>query len=103
MVAVLAAPSVVESLNIVVAVASATHVLLVFGEITLPHGTAQTRFAVQQMTHGKYKAFFWSSLVLGAIAVATPWLGVFAAGAGLIGLLLFEHAYVQAGQSVPLA
>jgi hypothetical protein len=29
----------------------------------------------------------------------------FTAGAlgGLVGLLLFEHAYVQAGQSVPLA
>ncbi len=102
-VAVMAAPAVVESLYIVVAVASATHVLFVLGEITLPHGTAQTRFAVQQMTHGKYKAFFWSSLVFGVIAVAAPWLGVFAAGAGLIGLLLFEHAYVQAGQSVPLA
>ena len=38
-----------------------------------------------------------------AVAVATPWIGVGAAGAGLVGLLLFEHAYVQAGQSVPLA
>jgi hypothetical protein len=26
-----------------------------------------------------------------------------AAVAGLVGLLAFEHAYVQAGQSVPLA
>jgi len=32
-----------------------------------------------------------------------PWLGVAAAPLALAGLLAHEHAYVQAGQVVPLA
>jgi hypothetical protein len=32
-----------------------------------------------------------------------PWLGSLAGLAGLLGLLAHEHAYVQAGQAVPLA
>jgi hypothetical protein len=46
--------------------------------------------------------FFWWSVILVAVGVAAPWLGflaVFPLGA----LVLYEHAYVQAGQSVPLA
>jgi hypothetical protein len=35
--------------------------------------------------------------------VFAPWLGIAAAPLALAGLLLHEHAYVQAGQSVPLA
>ena len=35
--------------------------------------------------------------------VAAPWIGVVAVPFALIGLLAHEHAYVQAGQSVPLA
>jgi hypothetical protein len=41
--------------------------------------------------------------VLVAAAVAAPWIGVAAAPLALVGLLAHEHAYVQAGQSVPLA
>jgi uncharacterized membrane protein len=50
---------------------------------------------------------FRSGLVLVALALAAPWLSaslvVAAALAALAGLLAHEHAYVQAGQSVPLA
>jgi hypothetical protein len=35
--------------------------------------------------------------------VLTPWLGPAAAAAALLGLLAYEHAYVQAAQAVPLA
>jgi len=38
-----------------------------------------------------------------AISVAAPWIGVAAAPLALAGLLAYEHAFVQAGQSVPLA
>jgi hypothetical protein len=38
-----------------------------------------------------------------AAAVAAPWIGMTAAPLALAGLLAYEHAYVQAGQSVPLA
>jgi hypothetical protein len=38
-----------------------------------------------------------------AVAIAAPWLGAAAAPFALAGLLAHEHAYVQAGQAVPLA
>ena len=47
--------------------------------------------------------FFRVGLVGVAVAVAAPWIGVVAVPFALIGLLAHEHAYVQAGQSVPLA
>jgi hypothetical protein len=37
------------------------------------------------------------------VAIAAPWIGVAAVPFALLGLLAHEHAYVQAGQSVPLA
>jgi hypothetical protein len=55
------------------------------------------------MTRGRYAGFFWTGLVLAAAAVAAPWIGVAATPLALLGLLAHEHAYVQAGQSVPLA
>jgi hypothetical protein len=42
-------------------------------------------------------------VVLAAVAAAAPWLGPWAAVPALLGILAYEHAYVQAGQSVPLA
>jgi hypothetical protein len=42
-------------------------------------------------------------VALGAVAIAAPWLGALVAPLALAGLLAYEHAYVQAGQSVPLA
>ena len=62
-----------------------------------------SRLAVEEMTAGKYRGFFWIGVLLVALAAAVPWLGVLAAAPALAGLLAHEHAYVQAGQSVPLA
>ncbi len=45
--------------------------------------------------------FFAVALV--ALGAAAPLLGPAASALALAGLLLHEHAYVQAGQSVPLA
>jgi hypothetical protein len=47
--------------------------------------------------------FFWVSVAAVLVAVAAPWIGLAAVPFALIGLLAYEHAYVQAGQSVPLA
>ena len=85
------------------AVAAAVHVLMVLGEITLTHGTAHARLAAYAMTHGAYARVFWGGLGLAAVAVTAPWLPIVAPVAALAGVLLFEHAYVQAAQSVPLA
>ena len=79
------------------------HLLFVWGEVTLTHPTAHARLAVWEMTRGRYRAYFWSGISLTLIGCLTPWLGLTAVPPALIGLLLYEHAYVQSGQSVPLA
>jgi formate-dependent nitrite reductase membrane component NrfD len=83
--------------------ASVIHLLFVLGETTLPHGTAHAHLAVWEMTRGRYSSFFWTGVALVLIGSLAPWIGVWAAPAALIGLLAHEHAYVQAGQAVPLA
>jgi Fe-S-cluster-containing dehydrogenase component len=83
--------------------AAAAHVLLVAGEITITHPTEHAHLAVREMTRGRYARFFWPGLIAVAVAVAAPWAGVAVVPFALLGLLAHEHAYVQAGQSVPLA
>lgn len=96
-------PEAVPSLLWLLAGSSTLHVLITTGELTLPHVTAHAHLAAREMTAGRYRGFFWSGLVLTLAAVAAPWIGLAAAPLALVGLLLHEHAYVQAGQSVPLA
>ncbi|MEO6391615.1 MAG: 4Fe-4S dicluster domain-containing protein [Pyrinomonadaceae bacterium] len=82
--------------------ATFVHLLLLLGEVKLPHGTAHAHLAVWEMTQGRYRKYFWMGAALFVIALQ-PWIGLLAAPAALAGMLAFEHAYVQAGQSVPLA
>jgi formate-dependent nitrite reductase membrane component NrfD len=81
----------------------AAHLLLVAGEATLTHPTAHARLAAWEMVHGRYRSYFWVGVALTLGGVLAPWIGVAAAPLALAGLLAHEHAYVQAGQSVPLA
>ena len=97
------APDVVAPLLWLLAVACVVHLLFVLGEVTVTHPTAHASLATHEMTAGRYKAFFRVGVVLVAFAIAAPWIGVLAAPIGMLGLLAHEHAYVQAGQSVPLA
>jgi Ni/Fe-hydrogenase subunit HybB-like protein len=83
--------------------ASLLHLLMILGEVTLTHPTAHARLAVWEMMRHRYRAFFWPGIALTLIGLFAPWLGIAAAPFALAGLLLYEHAYVQAGQSVPLA
>ena len=46
---------------------------------------------------------FWAGVVLVGAAVFAPVIGLVAVPLALVGVLAHEHAYVQAGQSVPLA
>ncbi len=102
-VAALLEPAALVPLAWMLGASSLLHLLFVLGEVTLTHPTAHARLAVEEMTVGKYRGFFWLGVVLVALAAAAPWLGVAAAAPALAGLLAYEHAYVQAGQSVPLA
>ena len=93
----------IPSLAATLALSSLAHLLCIAGEVTLTHGTAHAKLATEEMTTRTYRGFFWSGVALGAIALVTPWVGIVGAMAALAGLLAYEHAYVQAGQKVPLA
>jgi Ni/Fe-hydrogenase subunit HybB-like protein len=88
------------------AMTAAVHVALVAAETVSGHPTEHARLAVAALVRGRYARWFWPGLALSAAAVAVPWAGpaapLLAAGA-LAGLLAYEHAYVQAGQCVPVA
>ena len=58
---------------------------------------------MRELTTGRYRFYFWIGTLLVAIALAAPWIGPVAGASALVGLLAYEHAYVQAGQAVPLA
>jgi formate-dependent nitrite reductase membrane component NrfD len=87
--------------------ATLVHVLLVAGEVTMTHSTAHARLAAWEMTRGRYAALFRGGFVLQALGVlvgiVAPGAAAFAAVLVLAGLLAYEHSFVQAGQSVPLA
>ena len=83
--------------------ASLLHLLLVAAEATLAHATAHAELAGRTMVSGRYAPAFRASVALMAAGAAAPWTGTLAAPLALAGLLAYEHAYIQAGQSVPLA
>jgi Fe-S-cluster-containing dehydrogenase component/formate-dependent nitrite reductase membrane component NrfD len=82
---------------------SLLHLALVWGETSLTHPTAHAHLAVREMTHRRFAAYFWAGLALTLLGVLAPFIDIAAVPLALTGLLLYEHAYVQAGQSVPLA
>jgi formate-dependent nitrite reductase membrane component NrfD/ferredoxin len=97
----------------ILVVSSLLHLLMVWGEVSLTHSTAHARLAVWEMVRGRYKSDFWIGIALSIFGgllpamsmfgYATPSLAVAGAPLALVGLMLYENAYVQAGQSVPLA
>jgi hypothetical protein len=103
-------PAALSSLQWILFAFLLLHLLFVAGEVTLPHATAHARLAVFEMTKGRYRNCFQLGGLSCVAAGLVPWISVaglpfvVAAGAAaLLGLLAYEHAYVQAGQSVPLA
>jgi Fe-S-cluster-containing dehydrogenase component/formate-dependent nitrite reductase membrane component NrfD len=85
------------------ALATLVHLLLVAGEVSITHGTAHARLATWEMTSGRYRWFFRAGVGLQLLGVLALPAGVLVGPFVLAGLLAYEHAYVQAGQSVPLA
>ena len=90
--------------EVVLAAAAAVHVALVAGEVSQPHVTAHARLAVHEMALGSQRLPFWHK------PCSHPGRGRRTVdrhrrptALALAGLLAYEHAYVQAGQAVPLA
>jgi formate-dependent nitrite reductase membrane component NrfD/ferredoxin len=106
-------PNVITPLLWILAVTSLVHLLMVWGEVSLTHPTAHARLAIWEMLRGRYRSDFWIGMLLSGLGGLIPWLALFgvvsisfgigAAPLALVGLMLHENAYVQAGQSVPLA
>jgi hypothetical protein len=86
---------------------------MIWGEVSLTHPTAHARLAIWEMVRGRYKSDFWMGTAMSVLGGLLPWmsllnvvsptLGVAGAPLAVIGMMLYENAYVQAGQSVPLA
>lgn len=97
----------------ILAITSLLHVLMIWGEVSLTHVTAHGRLAVWEMVSGRYQSDFRIGLVLSIAGgllpclalfeVVSPSVGVGGVPMALVGMMLYENAYVQAGQSVPLA
>jgi Ni/Fe-hydrogenase subunit HybB-like protein len=96
-------PALLTPLLWILGATSLLHLLMIWGEVTLTHPTTHARLAVWEMVRNRYRAFFWVGIVLTLIGGLAPLLGLAVVPFALAGLLLYEHAYVQAGQSVPLA
>jgi formate-dependent nitrite reductase membrane component NrfD/ferredoxin len=105
--------TVADTLVWVLGVTGLIHLLMVWGEVSLTHPTAHARLAIHEMVHGRYRSDFWIGIIISFAGMLLPLLAIcnilsFNIGAtgaplALVGLMLFENAYVQAGQSVPLA
>lgn len=75
------------------------------------HPTPQAAAAARNMWRGKYRIHYWAGVLLGGaiplalagatLANAPDWTYIAASASALGGLLAYEHAYIQAGQSVP--
>ena len=108
--AVVASAPAADSALRLLAGASAAHLLMIAGEVLMPAPTAHAKLAEREMVHGRYRLWFRLGVVGALAGIAAFWLPpalhalqVPAALVALGGLLAYEHAYVQAGQSVPLA
>ena len=92
-----------DALLWLVAASALTHLLFVLGEFTLGMPTAHAHLAERAMISGRYSRAFWTAFVCILAAIFSPWLTYLGLALAVIGLFFYEHAYVQAGQSVPLA
>ena len=108
-------PGAVRPLLAIAGGGSLAHLLLLWADASLPHVTAHSRLAAHELLAGRFARMFWTGAALAALAVlaaaavlagpARPpaGSGALVAALALAGLLAYEHAYVQAGQCVPLA
>lgn len=98
----------------VIAITLALHLLMVLGEVAMPHTTDNARYGARLMTHGPFAGGFWGGAViagglipLALLMVSYTFFGTsriaieVASVLSLAGVLVFEWCFVMAGQSVP--
>lgn len=87
--------------------------IMLVGELWMPHGAQDATRAARMITRGPFSKLFWSGVVglghavpvlLLALVPGSPiGISLLAGGLALAGLLIFEHIWLLAGQSVPLS
>jgi formate-dependent nitrite reductase membrane component NrfD len=86
------------------------HLLMLVGEIAIPHGTDNARYAARLMMRGPFSGMFWGGgvalggilpLLILLVAMSSRLAVGVASVMALAGLLIFEWCFVMAGQSVP--
>jgi formate-dependent nitrite reductase membrane component NrfD len=100
-------------------IALVLHLIMMLGEMAMPHTTDNSLYAARLITHGPFSRAFWGgAIVAGGIvpllivlvpiifgAIVPAPLNAIASGVAAIlalgGLLIFEWCFVMAGQSVP--
>jgi formate-dependent nitrite reductase membrane component NrfD len=98
---------------IVLAVGLVVSALILFAELYTPHANSDVARSARLLTDGALSPVFWGGVVFIGMVVPLGLLFISRAAAGpfaclatifaLIGLLLYEDLWVQAGQSVPLS
>jgi formate-dependent nitrite reductase membrane component NrfD len=87
--------------------------ITLIGELWLPHGTQDAAKAATIMVRGAYAKCFWGAVVVVGHAVpllllvlvpgSVLMVSLVAGVLSLIGLLVYEHLWLMAGQAVPLS
>ena len=87
--------------------------VLLIGEFSIPHASEVAAQAAHEISHGRYKNhFWWGSIGLGhlvplvfalvaALVSSEPAIGAIAGLCAVIGLYLYEYAFVMAPQEIP--
>ncbi len=84
-------------------VSSLAHLALVMVEAVSGEPTAHAKLARWELTSGTFGGYLKLGAGLALAGALAPWIGAIALPLALAGLMAYEHAYVQAGQIVPLA
>jgi Fe-S-cluster-containing dehydrogenase component/formate-dependent nitrite reductase membrane component NrfD len=82
--------------------------ITLLGEFGMPHASETAARAAHEISHGRYKNhFWWGSIALGHVVpfalifARVPALNAIAALCAVVGLYLFEYAFVLAPQEIP--
>jgi formate-dependent nitrite reductase membrane component NrfD len=87
--------------------------IILVGELWMPHGTQDAARAARLILRGPYRMPFWGAVVglghvlpvllLVVVPGAPSGVTCLASIGALIGLLIFEHLWLIAGQAMPLS
>ncbi len=103
-------PELVQVAQVTFLVALVVDLLVtLLGEFSMPHASEAAARAAHEISHGKYAgSFWWGSIVVGhvvafvlALFPGVAWLPAAGGLLAIVGLYLYEHAFVMAPQEIP--